>query len=57
MIEMAELLDEHTLNIFTAKCLDYIPNTYIFSKTLAEDIIQEYSLFFPCAIVRPSMGK
>ncbi|XP_011705739.1 PREDICTED: fatty acyl-CoA reductase 1-like, partial [Wasmannia auropunctata] len=36
-------------------CLDYIPNTYVFSKTLAEDIIQEYSLFFPCAIVRPSM--
>ncbi|XP_024881167.1 fatty acyl-CoA reductase wat-like [Temnothorax curvispinosus] len=56
MIEIAESLDEHTLNIFTAKCLDYAPNTYIFSKNLAESVIQDYSFFFPCAIVRPSLG-
>ncbi|XP_039310287.1 fatty acyl-CoA reductase 1 [Solenopsis invicta] len=55
MIQMAESLDEHTLNIFSAKCLDYIPNTYIFSKNLAESIIQDYSSYLPCAIVRPSV--
>ncbi|XP_071565647.1 fatty acyl-CoA reductase 1-like [Temnothorax nylanderi] len=55
MIDVAESLDEHTLNIFTAKCLDYAPNTYIFSKNLAESVIQDYSFSFPCAIVRPSM--
>ncbi|XP_011705445.1 PREDICTED: fatty acyl-CoA reductase 1-like, partial [Wasmannia auropunctata] len=55
MIEMAELLDEHTLNVFTAKCLDYAPNTYIFSKILAESIIQEYSSSLHCAIIRPSV--
>ncbi|XP_071561646.1 uncharacterized protein [Temnothorax nylanderi] len=55
MIDMAESLDNHTLNIFTAKCLDYVPNTYIFSKNLAESVIQEYSSSLPCAIVRPSM--
>ncbi|XP_077263221.1 fatty acyl-CoA reductase 1-like [Temnothorax americanus] len=55
MIEIAESLDEHTLNIFTAKCLDYFPNTYIFSKNLAECVIQEYSSSLPCAIVRPSV--
>ncbi|XP_039307351.1 putative fatty acyl-CoA reductase CG5065 [Solenopsis invicta] len=55
MIQMAESLDEHILNIFSAKCLDYIPNTYIFSKNLAESIIQDYSSYLPCAIVRPSI--
>ncbi|XP_024886093.1 fatty acyl-CoA reductase 1-like [Temnothorax curvispinosus] len=54
-IDVAESLDEHTLNIFTAKYLDYAPNTYNFSKNLAESIIQEYSFSLPCAIVRPSM--
>ncbi|XP_029675299.1 fatty acyl-CoA reductase 1-like [Formica exsecta] len=55
MIKMAESLDEHILNVFTAKCLNNIPNTYIFSKILAESVIQEYSSSLPCAIVRPSM--
>ncbi|XP_025993527.1 uncharacterized protein LOC105201568 isoform X2 [Solenopsis invicta] len=55
MIEVAELLDdEHVLNVFTAKFLDSAVNTYIFSKNLAESIIQEYSFSLPCAIVRPS---
>ncbi|KAM0727958.1 putative fatty acyl-CoA reductase [Formica fusca] len=55
MIKVAESLDEHTLNVFTAKFLDNIPNTYIFSKNLAEGVIQEYSSSLPCAIVRPSV--
>ncbi|XP_039307350.1 fatty acyl-CoA reductase 1-like isoform X2 [Solenopsis invicta] len=56
VIKMAESLedDEHILNVFTAKFLDSAPNTYIFSKNLAENIIQEYSSSLPCAIVRPS---
>ncbi|KAM0724934.1 Fatty acyl-CoA reductase 1 [Formica fusca] len=55
MIKVAESVDEHILNIFTAKCLDNFPNTYIFSKNLAESVIQEYSSSLPCAIVRPSI--
>ncbi|KAG5336096.1 FACR1 reductase, partial [Acromyrmex heyeri] len=55
IIEIVETLDEHTLNIFTAKCLDYAPNTYIFSKNLAEKVIQDYSSSLPCAIIRPSV--
>ncbi|XP_018304301.1 fatty acyl-CoA reductase 1-like [Mycetomoellerius zeteki] len=55
IIEIVETLDEHTLDIFSAKCLDYAPNTYIFSKNLAEKVIQDYSSSFPCAIVRPSI--
>jgi len=38
------------------RCLDYTPNTYIFSKNLAENVIQDYSFSLPCAIVRPSIG-
>ncbi|KAG5330621.1 FACR1 reductase, partial [Acromyrmex charruanus] len=56
MIEIVETLDEHTLNVFMVKCLHYAPNTYIFSKNLAENIIQEYSSSLPCAIVRPSIS-
>ncbi|XP_029675769.1 fatty acyl-CoA reductase 1-like [Formica exsecta] len=56
LIKVAESLDEHTLNVFTDKCLNNIPNTYIFSKNLMESIIQEYSSSLLCAIVRPSMG-
>ncbi|CAL1687699.1 unnamed protein product [Lasius platythorax] len=55
MIKAAESLDEHILNIFTAKCLDNFPNTYIYSKNLAESVIMEYSSSLPCAIVRPSI--
>ncbi|XP_018354487.1 PREDICTED: fatty acyl-CoA reductase 1-like isoform X1 [Trachymyrmex septentrionalis] len=55
IIEIVETSDEHTLNVFTAKCLDYAPNTYIFSKNLAEKVIQDYSSSLPCAIVRPSI--
>ncbi|KAL0103243.1 hypothetical protein PUN28_017512 [Cardiocondyla obscurior] len=56
MITIAESLDEHTLNIFTAKCLEYAPNTYIFTKNLSERIILDYSSSLPCAIIRPSSG-
>ncbi|XP_018407298.1 PREDICTED: fatty acyl-CoA reductase 1-like [Cyphomyrmex costatus] len=55
IIKMAETLDEYTLKIFEAKCLDYFPNAYTFSKALAESVIQEYSSSLPCAIIRPSM--
>jgi alcohol-forming fatty acyl-CoA reductase len=56
MIKIAESLqDEHALNILTPKCLDFVRNTYIFSKNLSESVIQYYSSSLPCAIVRPSM--
>ncbi|KAL0103252.1 hypothetical protein PUN28_017513 [Cardiocondyla obscurior] len=54
MIDIAESLDEHSLNIFTAKCLGSTPNTYIFTKHLSEGIIRDYSSSLPCAIIRPS---
>lgn len=38
------------------RCLENFPNTYLFSKNLAESVIMEYSSSLPCAIVRPSIG-
>jgi len=38
------------------RCLNNFPNTYIYSKNLAEAIIAEYSSSLPCAIIRPSIG-
>ncbi|XP_067206150.1 fatty acyl-CoA reductase 1-like isoform X1 [Linepithema humile] len=55
MITVAEHLDEHILNIFTLKYIDNFVNTYIFTKKLAENIIEEYSSSLPCAIIRPSI--
>lgn len=33
------------------------PNTYTFTKALAEDMLQNESGNLPVAIVRPSIGK
>lgn len=54
-IKVAESVDEYTLRTFTAKYLATMPNTYTFSKKLAEAIINDYSKSLPCVIIRPSI--
>lgn len=48
-------------NMFASICryLGTMPNTYIFTKRLAEQVISDYSLSesLPCVIVRPSIGS
>lgn len=36
--------------------LGTMPNTYTFTKRLAEQVISDYSESLPCAIIRPSIG-
>ncbi|XP_011859188.1 PREDICTED: fatty acyl-CoA reductase 1-like [Vollenhovia emeryi] len=55
LIKIVESLDDHSLNIFTSKYMDNAVNTYVFSKNLAEGVIQDYSTSLPCAILRLSM--
>ncbi|KAL6266507.1 hypothetical protein P5V15_003356 [Pogonomyrmex californicus] len=55
VIKVAESVDEHILRIFTAKYLGTMPNTYTFSKRLAEQVISDYSDTLPCVIIRPSI--
>ncbi|KAL6254616.1 hypothetical protein P5V15_013924 [Pogonomyrmex californicus] len=54
-IQIAESMDDHILNIFTAKYMNNAANTYVFSKNLAEGVIKDYSASLPCAIIRPTM--
>ncbi|XP_029038094.2 putative fatty acyl-CoA reductase CG5065 [Osmia bicornis bicornis] len=54
-IKMVETLDEQTLRIFSSKYLGSMPNTYTFSKRLAEQVIDDYSKDLPCVIFRPSI--
>lgn len=35
--------------------LDTMPNTYVFSKKLAEQVISDYSETLPCVLIRPSI--
>lgn len=54
-IRMVETLDEQTIRIFSPKYLGSMPNTYTFSKRLAEQVISDYSKDLPCVIFRPSI--
>ena len=46
-IRMIESLDEQTVQIFTSKYLGSMPNTYTFTKRLAEQVISDYSKDLP----------
>lgn len=57
-IEMAEKLDEHTLQILTPKYMGELPNTYTFSKSLSEHVVGDLCRNkVPTVILRPSIGK
>ncbi|XP_015116093.1 putative fatty acyl-CoA reductase CG5065 [Diachasma alloeum] len=54
-ITIAEKVDDRLLKPFTAKYLDNFPNTYTFTKRLAEQVVSDYSHAIPCVIFRPSI--
>jgi fatty acyl-CoA reductase len=33
------------------------PNTYAFTKAIAEDVVQEFGKGLPIAVVRPAIGE
>lgn len=55
VIDMCESLDEETLNVLEKKILENHPNTYTFTKNLAEQIVVTKAKDLPIAIVRPSI--
>ncbi|XP_076235260.1 putative fatty acyl-CoA reductase CG5065 [Calliopsis andreniformis] len=55
VIDMCESLDDETLKILEKKILENHPNTYTFTKNLAEQIILTKAKDLPIAIVRPSI--
>lgn len=54
-IQIAERFDEDTLNALTPKYTNQEPNTYTFTKGLAEQVVKEYSNRLPVVIYRPSI--
>ncbi|XP_076630983.1 putative fatty acyl-CoA reductase CG5065 [Colletes latitarsis] len=55
VIKMVENLDEKTINVISPKYLGSMPNTYTFSKRVAEDVVNDYSKSLPTVIFRPSI--
>ncbi|KAH8258935.1 hypothetical protein KR038_009455 [Drosophila bunnanda] len=54
-IKLAETYDEETLNIYNLKYGNFQPNTYTFTKSLAEQIVNDYRDQLPIFIFRPSI--
>lgn len=56
-IRMAEEMDPHVVEVFTMKYLGEQPNTYTFTKSLAEHVVYDLcSGKIPAMIIRPSVG-
>ncbi|CAH2101747.1 unnamed protein product [Euphydryas editha] len=54
-LQVCEELDDHTLEVLTPKYLGELPNTYVFTKQLAEHVVYEYKGKLPIVIIRPSI--
>ena len=52
---MCETGDQKSIDLLEEEILKIYPNTYTFSKNLAEQIISNNSDSLPVAIVRPSV--
>ncbi|KAK9879057.1 hypothetical protein WA026_003872 [Henosepilachna vigintioctopunctata] len=55
LLKLVEMLDEKKLIEMTPIMLDEWPNTYSFTKAVAENLIKQESENLPLAIVRPSI--
>ncbi|XP_062531413.1 fatty acyl-CoA reductase 1 [Bombyx mori] len=53
MIQLAETVEECRLNAITADLIRDWPNTYCFTKAIAEDVVRTMGKDLPVAIVRP----
>ncbi|XP_023936984.2 fatty acyl-CoA reductase 1-like [Bicyclus anynana] len=54
-LEICESLDDKTVNILSPKYLGEMPNTYVFTKQLAEHVVNEQRGKLPIVIIRPSV--
>jgi alcohol-forming fatty acyl-CoA reductase len=54
-IEICEKLDEDQVQIVVNHYINFMPNTYVFSKNLAEHVTNEYKHKLPVTLFRPSV--
>ncbi|XP_026322634.1 fatty acyl-CoA reductase 1-like, partial [Hyposmocoma kahamanoa] len=54
-LEICDKIDDHDLKVLTPKYLGELPNTYTFTKQLAEHVVYEQAGKLPACIIRPSI--
>ena len=54
-IEICEKLDENLIDVVTQQYIDFMPNTYVFTKNLAEHVVKDYKDKVPLSLFRPSI--
>lgn len=54
-IEICEKVDGDILDLVTPQYINFMPNTYVFSKNLAEHVVKDYKDKVPLALFRPSI--
>lgn len=57
LMNIVETLDDQQLQAITPLLLESWPNTYVYTKAVAEELVQQYADSLPIAIVRPSIGE
>jgi fatty acyl-CoA reductase len=55
IIEAVDWMEEDLVKLITPKVIKLRPNTYTFTKAIAENLIIEAEKYVPCVIVRPSI--
>ena len=55
LLEASEWMDDQVFDVLTEKIISDRPNTYTFTKSLAEYLISQECRDLPLAIVRPSI--
>ncbi|CAF3077294.1 unnamed protein product [Rotaria socialis] len=55
LLEASEWMDDHVFDALTNKIISDRPNTYTFTKALAEYILSQEAKDLPLAIIRPSI--
>ncbi|XP_075227257.1 fatty acyl-CoA reductase wat-like [Lycorma delicatula] len=55
LITLTECLDDQQLDQLTPKLLENCPNTYIYTKRVAESLFNKYGKGLPIVIIRPSI--
>lgn len=54
-IEICEKLDKDELDCVTTKYMNFMPNTYTFTKNLAEHVVNDHKDIIPLVVFRPSI--
>ncbi|XP_041970554.1 putative fatty acyl-CoA reductase CG5065 [Aricia agestis] len=55
LLDICDSTDPHVLQVLTPKILGQMPNTYVFTKQLAEHVVYEQKGQIPIVIARPSI--